>query len=152
MEDETLPSQKVRRFALAVVVALGAASCAAPPTPTLVPPTSTALAGPINININNGTTVPITVAVNGAAIATEPAGGVAQIATGALPARPWTIEARSPSGRVLASLSVDTNALISDRQSIGDFEVLACGELVISVGGPTSDAPHPSVASPEPCD
>ena len=96
MEDETLPSQKVRRFALAVVVALGAASCAAPPTPTLVPPTSTALAGPINININNGTTVPITVAVNGTAIATEPAGGVAQIATGALPARPWTIDALSP--------------------------------------------------------
>ena len=110
----------------------------------------TALAGAVNID--NGTTVPVTITVNGAVIATEPAGGAARIATEAFPARPWTIEARSPSGRVLASFTVGTDTVISDQQSIGDVWFLVCGQLVLWAGGPPPDAPHPSPASPAPCD
>jgi len=104
------------------------------------------------INLNNGTTVAITVAVNGTAIATVPPGMMESPIAGALPTRPWTIEARSPSGRVLASVTVGTDTVISDQQSIGDVELLACGQLFLWAGGPIPDAPHPIGASPEPCD
>jgi hypothetical protein len=145
----TIVQREVRRILCAAVLVLGSVACAAP-IPTPAPPTLQSLAGPITIR--NGTTIPVTVAVNGAVIASEPAGGIAKIATGAVSAPPWTIEARSPSGRVLASLLVGVDDLISDQQSIGDVEYLECGELVMWVGGPTPDAPRPSAASPQPCD
>lgn len=142
--------QELRAIAIAAVVALAALACAAPrPTPTAAQMPATVADW---ISLNNASTLPITVAVNGTVVATVPAGAVQNPILAALPARPWTIEARSPSGRVLASLAVGSGAIVSDQRSIGDVESLACGELVLWAGGPVPDGPRPVGSTPEPCD
>ena len=104
------------------------------------------------ISLNNATTVPVTVTVNGTVVVTVPAGVMENPIAADLPARPWTVEARSTSGRVLASIVVGSDAVISDQQAIGDVEFLACGQLFLWAGAPMVDGPRPVGPTPEPCD
>lgn len=143
-------AQELRGVAVAVAVGFVALACAAPsPTPSPTPPPANVANG---ISVNNASTLPITVTVNGMVVATVPAGAAQNPIATALTARPRTVEARSPSGRVLASLIVGSDAVITDQRSIGDVEFLACGELVLWAGGPVPDGPRPVGPTPKPCD
>lgn len=152
-----------RLLRLAAMVAVVLAACAAPVTPSPVTSPALALAttpattpaptfNPAHISVENGTTVPIAIAVNGTILETLPPGTTEDPLHATLPAMPWTVDARSPSGRVLATLTIGTTdglSITSGRFAGGD---LACGRLWIwagaSPGGGPSMIPDPS----KPCD
>jgi hypothetical protein len=139
----------LRRIGLVAIVALAQACCGGPtPTPAVSP---TAGAGS-PLGVDNGTTVPVWVAVNGTVVETVPAGETRFRVPDVLPARPWAIDARSPSGRILATLTVSAADEISTTSSLGVSEDLACGRLVLWAGGPIPTQPKVSHASPQPCD
>ena len=77
-----------------------AASCAGEPQPS---PTASP---PMKLSIHNGTTIAVTLVVNGSVIETVPPGGHEDPIKGEPPALPWNVETRSPSGHVLSTLTV----------------------------------------------
>ena len=132
----------------AAVVAIFVSACAAA-APTQAPSASPAGA---TFSVANGTTVPVAIAVNGTIVETVPAGTTEDPIKASVPARPWTVEARSPSGRVLATMTVAANDYLSSTSGrIGSAD-LACGTIVIWAGAPFSGGPS-SVPDPsKPCD
>jgi hypothetical protein len=102
--------------------------------------------------VNNATTVALTIAVNGTVVGSVAAGEIQNPIPTALPARPWTVEARSPSGRVLATLTVGPDDRISDQAGVFNLEFLACGQIGLWAGEPIGDEPFPVGATPMPCD
>jgi hypothetical protein len=60
----------------------------------------------MKLSISNGTTIAVTLVVNGSAIETVPPGGYEDPIKSDLPALPWNVETHSPSGRVLSTLVV----------------------------------------------
>ncbi len=135
------------RIGLAAIVALAAASCGGP-----TPAASPTVGAGSPLGVANGTTVPVSVAVNGTVVETVPAGETRLAVPVVLPARPWTVEARSPSGRLLATLTVSAADDISATSSVGVTEDLACGRLELWAGVPHGGAPKASLLSPKPCD
>ena len=103
-------------------------------------------AGP-DLSISNGTTIPVTLVINGVAIETVAPGDFQDPITAPLPPRPWTIETRSPSGRVLSTLTVSPDATIDSGAGRAVRVDLSCGRLDVWAGppilGPTFD-PGPS--------
>jgi hypothetical protein len=67
---------------------------------------TTAPSSALKLSIGNWTTIPVTLVVNGAVVETVPAGGYEDPIKGDLPKLPWDVEVRSPSGRVLSSMTV----------------------------------------------
>ena len=134
---------------LSVLVAAVALAACAGPSPT-APPSATSSS--VGISVANGTTVPVAIAVNGTVVETVPPGTSEAPLRAALPARPWSVEARSPSGRVLAVLAVPLGDAVSADASVGVSADLACGSLALWAGGPRGDHPVPSGATPEPCE
>jgi hypothetical protein len=137
------------RLPLAVglsVIALTVASCSGPtatsaPTPSLLP----------TVSVANGTTVPVTITINSVHIGTVPPGTTEDPISATLPARPWTVDARSPSGRLLATLTVSAQDSISNNSGVAVREDLACGRLDLWSGPPLLGpmfSPDPS----KPCD
>ena len=113
------------------------AACAAP-VPSVTAPSP-------DLHLSNGTALTVTLVVDGQRVADVAPGGTAgQINVAALPPLPWILEARSPSGRVLAALQVPVSEGQTDA-SIGQVVDLSCGRLWLWVGDITPDAP---VASP----
>jgi hypothetical protein len=93
---------------------------------------------PPPLSISNGTTIPVTLVINGSFIETIAPGETQDPISVTLPARPWTIEARSPSGRVLSTLTIPAGDTVS-RIAVVD---LSCGRLGLWYGqapisGPT---------------
>lgn len=84
------------RVLFALVLLLG---CTRTALPERVPPTHSLEAG-------NGTSLTVTLVVNGAALRVIPPGGSAAIPVSELPLLPYVVEARSPRGRVLTSMTV----------------------------------------------
>ena len=138
---------------LALVAALAVSGCAAGPT---VAPSS-----PAPLAISNGTSITVTLVVNGAVVETVPPGGYQDPVTASLPPLPWSVEARSPSGRVLSRLSVSAGDVVyttpdasghSSAQGRATRVDLSCGRLDVWSGPPMLG---PSVApggSPGDCD
>ncbi|HEY5519450.1 MAG TPA: hypothetical protein VIK08_02230 [Candidatus Limnocylindrales bacterium] len=122
-------------------------ACAAP-SPTTGPESLSSS----QLSINNGTSVAITVTVNGAEVVKVPPNTTNSPISASLPARPWTVKALSPTGNVLASFTAGPEAATSDQASLGDVEFLTCGDLFVWVGGPMPDAPRLTAASLKPCD
>jgi hypothetical protein len=137
----------MRRLAL-LALAAAVVACGAPP-PTSQP-SATGL--PVGINIANGTTVPVTIVVNGTLVGTVPPGATEVPVRAELPARPWSVEARSPTGRVLAAFTVPSGDAVSSESSVGAAEDLACGTLDLWAGGPRGDHPKPVGPTPAPCE
>lgn len=131
------------------LLALAAAVAACGPTPT---PQPSATSVPVGINVANGTTVAVTVVVNGTVVETVPPGATEVPLRAALPGRPWSVEARSPTGRVLAAFTVPSGDAVSAESSVGAAEDLACGTLELWAGGPRGDHPKPVGPTPAPCD
>jgi hypothetical protein len=130
-----------------LVVGVALAACAGP-SPTALPSATTS---PVGISVANGTTVPVAIAVNGTVVETVPPGTTEAPLRASLPARPWSVEARSPSGRVLAVFAVPAGDAVSADASVGAIEDLACGSLAVWAGGPRGDHPVPIGATPAPC-
>jgi hypothetical protein len=113
----------------------------------------------MSLNISNGTTLTVTLVVNGTVVATAvPGVAVAPIPASALPPLPWIVEARSPSGRVLTSMTVKAGdvwrSVLPDGsvedQSDGARVDLSCGRLDIWSGEPMI-GPAPGSGSPGDC-
>lgn len=136
---------------MAAIGVLVAASCGGP-TPTLGPVASPTVVAASPLGVANGTTVTVSVALNGIVVATVAAGETQTAIPVVLPSRPWTVEARSPSGRLLATLTVGAADDISATSSRAVSEVLACGRIELWAGGPHGGEPAPSLASPKPCE
>lgn len=114
------------------------------------------------LGISNGTTLDVSLVVNGTAVATATPGvAVAPIPFSKLPPLPWTVEARSPSGRILTTMAVASGNVTSTAYADGHTGTtgtfgrvdLSCGRLTIWAGfGQPSGPPPPSPAgSPGDC-
>ncbi len=122
------------------IAALVLAGCASPtpssPSPfPVASPSAVPLAGSV-LNVNNGTTITVTVVVNGSVIATVPPGVQLAPIPAVLPPRPSAIETRSPSGRVLSSLQISTNDYIDNQDGRGVRADLSCGRIDLWSGPP----------------
>jgi hypothetical protein len=131
--------------AVAVLVAGCFASPAA--TPTRVPTASQPA-----FSVSNGTTIPVAIAVNGAVLETVPPGATEDPVTISLPPRPWAIEARSPSGRVLLTLAVSPSDPLGSTSGRYAGVDLACGRVTIWAGAPTTGGPTFIPDPSKPCD
>ena len=150
------------RLLLLPVIAVVVAACGVAPTPqpTDMPSSNpTATPGPSSptppllpmVTLANGTTIPVAVTINGALVGTVPPGTTKDPIPATLPARPWIVEARSSSGRVLATLTVSAEDSISANSGVAVREDLACGRLDLWSGPPLLGAMFSPDAS-KPCD
>ena len=115
---------------IALVTAGLAAGCQAGASP------SPSAASQPPLSISNGTSIPVTLVVNGSVVETVPPGDRRDPITAPLPARPWTIETRSPSGRVLSTLTVGAADDISNTSGRAVRVDLSCGRLDVWSGPP----------------
>ena len=104
------------------------------------------------LGVSNGTNLVVTLVVNGRAVAdVRPGELAALIDTAAQPALPWTVEAQSPSGRVLTSMQVAQDQVGSTTNSDGTGSSqgafgrvdLSCGRLTIWAGDTQPSGPAP---------
>lgn len=112
------------------------------------------------IGVSNGTTLTVTLIVNGRTIETVPPGsGTADpIPASRLGPLPWAVEARSPSGRLLTSMTVHEGDVLAtsdprgggSAQGVGGRVDLSCGRLDIW-SGPPMIGPAPGSGSPGDC-
>ena len=131
-----------------------------------VPANGAATAGPsqspgssqdMKLSVGNWTTIPVTLVVNGSAIETIPAGGYEDPIIASLPAMPWNVETRSPSGRVLSTFVVHQGDYWMTSVPNGGTEIkgdgarvdLSCGRLDVWYGPPMlGPAPDPNASYP----
>ena len=137
-----------RILGLIPLVVVTLAGCAGPsPSAPALPGMP---AGPA-LSVANGATVPVAVVVNGTLVETVEALTTEDPIHVTLPVLPWTVEARSPSGRVLATLTVsaaDYGSSTSGKFARAD---LACGRLDVW-SGPRVLGPAFSPDPSKPCD
>ena len=114
-----------------------------------------------HLGVSNGTSLVVTLFVNDARIAEYPPGGPApEIDSSVLPPLPWTVEARSSSGRVLTSMRVEPGQVRSAIRSDGTGEHkgvmgrvdLSCGRLTIWAGDIQPSGPVPAESPGQPGD
>lgn len=114
-----------------------------------------------SVGVANGTTLVVTVSVNGRMIRTFGPGagtGMDGIPASEIGPLPWVVEARSPSGRLLTSMivhagDVSSTALpggVGSAQGVGGRVDLSCGRLDIWAGPPLG-GPVPGAGSPGDC-
>ncbi len=134
-------------LSILTLLALGCTAGAAPSGGGTSPP------APVKLGISNGTTLAVTLVVNGASVGVFPAGGpqpTIDIAT--LPPLPWDVEARSASRRVLTSMHVESKDIRTTVRSSGVVETtgamarvdLSCGSLRIWAGDIVPSGPIPA--------
>ena len=100
-----------RAAALVALMAFLAAACSSTVAPERPP-----------LGIANGTTLTVTLVVNGRPIGESTPGEEPSIDVSALPGLPWLVEARSPSGRVLTSMRVEPGQVWTRTGSDGVVE------------------------------
>ena len=114
----------------------------------------TPLATNFSLGVVNGTTITVSLFVNGQYVADYgPGQSRPTFDTTVLPSLPWTAEARSPSGRVLISQPVEPGEIRVHSMTAGSTD-LACGPLMIWVGEfypAPSQPPGPTAEQPVPC-
>lgn len=113
------------------------------------------------LGVSNGTTLTVSLFVNGGRVGDFPPGGPwPSFDVNALPPLPWTVEARSPSGRVLTSMAVKPGDVTISSFPGGDALTgtmgrvdLSCGSLRIWAGdvAPSGPAPASPAGSPGDC-
>ncbi len=112
-----------------------------------------------NLGISNGTTLTVTLVVNGLVVRSVPPGSYTDaIPADALPALPWAVEARSPSGHVLTSMTVEAGDVhrttapdgSTQHRGVGNRIDLSCGRLDIWSGPPLL-GPMPGPGVPGDC-
>ena len=144
----------MRRSVVVLVLGLIVGGCGtAPESPAAVHP---------KLGISNGTTLTVTIVINGRTVATrEPDAGGPDVDPLTLPDLPWSVEARSPSGRVLTSMTVKAGDIWTTARPRGVTESsgafarvdLSCGSLRIWAGDvmPSGPVPASPAGSPGDC-
>ena len=97
-----------------------------------------------SLGVDNGTTLAVTIVVNGSRIETVPPKTQRIIGAGALPAMPWNLQALSPSGRLLLDLQVVAGSVSETTDANGETSMrgagnrvdLSCGRLDVYAGPP----------------
>jgi hypothetical protein len=144
---------KILAAALLCVLAAG---CAAPLPPSsgssIASPAPTSSAPNPNLAVSNGTTLTVTVLVNGQRIGDFPPDRPdPNVDVAGLPPLPWNVEVRSPSGRLIVAFPVRRGSE-PQYNSAAVFVDLSCGRLWLSVGAVVPDAPvPPSPGKPGDC-
>ena len=122
-------------------------------SPSSAPPSRSGMQ--MTLSIANYTTISVTLVVNGRVIETVPAGGYEDPIKAELPGLPWNVETRSPSGRVLSSMTVHAGDVWQTTEPNGNGETkgdavrvdLSCGRLDVWSGPPLlGPAPGPGQA------
>jgi hypothetical protein len=140
-------------LSVAIVMALVVAGCGLiPSSPPPVDP------GMLDLHASNQTTLPVTISVNGQVVGVAEAGRELTSPSATLPSMPWSVEARSPTGRLLTSMAVRRENISSERQADGSTWMsgagaridLSCGRLDLWVGVPML-GPAPGPGSPGDC-
>jgi hypothetical protein len=99
----------------------------------------------MTLSIANGTTIAVTLVVNGTVVETVAPGGYQDpVPPTEMPPLPWQVEARSPSGRLLSSLTVHQGDVWQQSTPSGGMLLhgdavradLSCGRLDIWSGPP----------------
>jgi hypothetical protein len=138
------------------LLAIVLAACNAAGTSPANPSSAASLSIPPYLGVSNGTALTVTLVVNGQRVGEFPAGGpLPSIDAAALPPLPWNVQALSPSGRVLASMTVRPGQLETRTLPGGAVERsipmgrvdLSCGRLTIWAGDFPPSGPVPP-ASP----
>ncbi|OGO59183.1 MAG: hypothetical protein A2V85_14205 [Chloroflexi bacterium RBG_16_72_14] len=124
-------------LALASLLAIGLIGCTPDPGSVLTPPAAVELPP---LSVSNETSIPISLIVNGEVIEIVSPGDREDPIEAALPSLPWSIEARSPTGRVLVTLAVGPEDRITATHGRATGVDLSCGRLRIW-SGPPLDGP-----------
>jgi hypothetical protein len=98
----------------------------------------------MKLSVGNWTTIAVTLVVNGSVIETIPPGGYEDPIKASLPAMPWNVETRSPTGRVLSTLVVHEGDYTVTQMPSGGMQIhgdsvrvdLSCGRLDVWYGTP----------------
>ena len=117
-------------------------------------PEGTVLDSAMSLEVSNQTTIAIALFVNEAPIAVVSAGQAEKYPATALPALPWRVEAKSPSGRALLTLTVRSgDVIVTERSTRGVAERvdLSCGRIDVWSGPPLA-GPAPGPGRPGDCD
>jgi hypothetical protein len=139
------------RWPLVPLLAMSAliGGCGVLPVPPSPPPVDQTM---LDLNVSNGTTLPVAITVNGADIGVVRPGGELTVPSGILPPMPWTVEARTPSGRLLTTMTAHREDI--HREDLGNGATsmsgagarvdLSCGRLDLWVGvRPMGPVPGP---------
>ncbi len=133
--------------ALTIALAIGGCSVVG----SLLPSSAPVVGHPIGLEVANGTTLPITIVVNGAIVRNiGPGDGTHEpIAADVLGPMPWQVEARTSSGRVLLTMTVNSGDIFygaNTSRGDGTRVDLSCGRLDMWAGPPLiGPAPGPGV-------
>ena len=111
-----------------------------------------------SVDVANGTTLVVTVVVNGAPIQVVAAGTSATVKAAVLGPKPWHVEARTASGRVLLRFAVQPGQITRIEAGTGATRLtgagarrdLSCGRLDVTVGPPML-GPAPGPGEPGDC-
>jgi hypothetical protein len=108
-----------------------------------------------NLSYSNQTTLTLSLSVNGTMVETMVPGAAGDVPSSRLPQLPWTVEAKTSKGRVVASMTVrEGDVVMSSGEAKGDgIRVdLSCGRLDIWAGppllGPVPGSGHPGDCEP----
>jgi glucose/arabinose dehydrogenase len=137
----------MRAGRLAVSLAIGVAIAACGGTPATPEASVQAARGgdARSLSIDNGTAIPVTLVINGSVVETVAPGALEDPIHAVLPDQPWSIETRSPSGRVLSTLTVRAGDVVattpdahghSSAQGDAVRVDLSCGRLDVWSGPP----------------
>jgi hypothetical protein len=129
---------------------------------TTTSPSVAPVAGRPVLGIANGTNLTVKLFVNGESVGeSRPGVGLPPIDFNNLPALPWTVEARSPSGRVLTSMRVEPGVVAMSTDPAGNLGTsgtigrvdLSCGRVTIWAGyfAPSGPPPPSPAGSPGDC-
>ena len=111
-----------------------------------------------SLGISNGTTLAVTLVVNGAVVGTFAPGARSDPIAASLPGLPWAVQVRSPSGRLLTSMTVRVGDVWQTTGPDGGVTMkgdgmrvdLSCGRLDIW-SGPPMLGPPPGPGTPGDC-
>ncbi len=113
---------------------------------------------PPSLHISNGTTLVVALTINGQEIGEfRPGVGGAVFHEQPLPPLPWTVEARTETGRLLTSMFVLPGAVTTAEDGSGGTGVfgrvdLSCGSLRIWAGDTPPSGPMPGPGMPGDCE
>ena len=147
--DRRCPVMRAMQAVAAGLVCLALLACTATRTPSPQRP---------NLGVSNGTTLAVTLVVNGQRVAVFPPGGPEpSMDLTALPPLPWSVQALSPSGRVLTSMQVQPGEIEGPNSAVHTIPMgrvdLSCGRITIWAGDypPSGPAPMGSPGTPGDC-
>ncbi len=105
------------------------------------------------ISISNETKLDVTLAVNGIVVRHVPPGIAIDVSPAELPPLPWSVEALSPSGRLIVGMTVnagDVSVSGNEQRGTGARADLSCGRLDVW-SGPPMMGPVPGPGVPGDC-